>query len=210
MIGGALWRDIRHAARVARMNAGFSTMVALTIAIGIGSTLTTFSAVDRLLLRGPDLVAQSDRVARLYVTTRAPGRPERTSSTVGYATYTALRDNVREFAAVAAYGSSRVVVGRGIGAAPAMGGAATANFFALLGVRPAFGRVYSADEDRSEGAAQVVVLDYDFWQRQYGAEKSAIGRIASPIASASDQMPGFAGVVRLVVDSGFAPAAGDE
>ena len=176
MIGGALWRDIRHAARVARMNAGFSTMVALTIAIGIGSTLTTFSAVDRLLLRGPDLVAQSERVARVYVTTRAPGRPERTSSTVGYATYTALRDNVREFAAVAAYGSSRVVVGRGIGAAPAMGGAATANFFALLGVRPAFGRVYSADEDRPEGAAQVAVLDYDFWRRQYGGEKTVIGR----------------------------------
>src|SRR4029079_233999 len=80
VIGGALWRDIRHAARVARMNAGFSTMVALTIAIGIGSTLTTFSAVDRLLLRGPDLVAQSERVVRLYVTTRAPGRPERTST----------------------------------------------------------------------------------------------------------------------------------
>src|SRR5438045_154655 len=93
VIDGALWRDIRHAARVARMNAGFSSMVALTIAVGIGSTLTTFSAVDRLLLRGPDLVTQPDRVARLCVTTRAPGRPERTSSTVGCAVYTALRDN---------------------------------------------------------------------------------------------------------------------
>jgi predicted permease len=176
MIGDALWRDVRHAVRVARLNAGFSAMVALTIAVGIGSTLTTFSAVDRLLLRGPELVDQPERVARIYITTRAPGRPERTSSTVGYAAYTALRDNVRAFDAVAAYGTSRAVVGRGIGATSAMGGAATAGFFTLLGVRPTLGRVFSPDEDRPEGAAQVALLDYDFWQRQFGGEQAAVGR----------------------------------
>jgi hypothetical protein len=160
VIDGALWRDIRHAARVARMNAGFSSMVALTIAVGIGSTLTTFSAVDRLLLRGPELVTQSDRVARLYVTTRAPGRPERTSSTVGYAAY-------RPFATMCAPSprSAHTATRESSSDAGSVRyqrlAEPPANFFGLLGVRPRFGRVFSADEDRPESAAQVVVLDYD-------------------------------------------------
>ena len=65
------------------MNAGFSSMVALTIAVGIGSTLTTFSAVDRLLLRGPELVDQPERVARIYLT-RARARTPRANIEHGW------------------------------------------------------------------------------------------------------------------------------
>jgi hypothetical protein len=46
-----LARDIRRALRVVRFHPGFAAMVVLTISIGIGATVTTFSAVDRLLLR---------------------------------------------------------------------------------------------------------------------------------------------------------------
>lgn len=175
MIGTALARDVHRALRVVRFNPGFTAMVVLTIAVGIGSTLTTFSAVDRLLLRGPDLIRDSDRVLRLYLSARPPGRPQRTTSTTGYVVYSALRENAHSLAAIAAYGSSTVITGRGADATPAMGGAATAGFFSLLGVRPAVGRVFTEEEDRPEAGAPVVVLDYDYWMRRYAGDASVVG-----------------------------------
>ena len=151
-------------------------MVVLTIAIGIGSTVTTFSAVDRLLLRGPELVRDPGRVSRIYLSARPSGRPERTTSITGYVVYSALRDNAHALQAVAAYGTSTVITGRGADAAPAVGGGATASFFPLLGIRPAIGRVFTEDEDRPDAGASVVVLDHDYWTRRFAGDAHVVGR----------------------------------
>ena len=148
----------------------------MCLALGIGANATIFGVVDTLLFRAPPHVQDPDRVVRLYFRHHTPSFGTYTSSVTGYPLYRAISDSSRAFQAVAAFTySQNASLGRGTDARRVAVVLATASYFPLLGVRPALGRFYAADEDRLGGPA-VAVLGYEFWRRAFGGDSGILGR----------------------------------
>lgn len=173
----ALWQDVRHAVRGIRHEPAFAVLVTITLALGIGANASMFGILDRLLLRGPEHVVESERIARLYQTTVPPGIGEFTESTVGYVTYSDLRTGTRAFSEVAAYtGAGDMTLGEGEDAEQVPVRWVTWSYFPLLGVRPALGRFFGEAEDRPPSGEALAVIGYGAWQRIFGGDRAAVGK----------------------------------
>ncbi len=168
---GAFRQDLGYVVRQLRRAPGFTAAVLLTFALGIGANATMFSVIDRTLLRPPAFVRDPDRIAALVAGTDG----EFDQLTSNFPVYRALRDNATAFDHVAATATVDVPLGRGEGAQNVSGMLATATYFPMLGVSPALGRFYRPDEDQEPMGAAVVVVSYDFWQRQFSGVSNAIG-----------------------------------
>ena len=186
----ALWQDLRYAARGLRRQPGFAAVVVLTLALGIGANATMFGIVDRLLLRPPAHVQGADRLTRLYFARTLPGTGEFTSNYTSYLDYEVLRDSVPSAAAVAPFFTVETTLGRGAEARMVRASAVTGDFFAALGVRPFAGRLFTAAEGHDPGD-RVAVIGYGFWQRHFGGDPAALGRVVQ-VGAASYEVVGVA------------------
>jgi predicted permease len=171
----ALVQDVVHAIRGLRREPAFTAFIIVTLALGIGANAAMFGVIDRLLLRGAEHVRDSRQVMRLYATHRVRSGLMETSSDFGYITYSVARAETDAFADAAAYQVVDASIGSGASSQAIREGQATASFFPLLGVQPAIGRFFSADEDRLLGAQHVAVLGYGVWQRLFGGSQSVLG-----------------------------------
>jgi predicted permease len=170
-----LLRDLRYAARSLLRAPLFTLGVALILALGIGVNAAMFGIVDTLFLKPPGGVRDPAGVARVYLRRNVRlMRRTFTSPMATYLTFTDLRDG-HVFDQTAAMTVRPVSLGRGTEAYEAQAGVVSHGFFPLLGVRPAIGRFFGADEDRP-GGEQVAVLSYRFWKGRFGGEASVIGR----------------------------------
>src|SRR5881275_3180003 len=168
--------DFRYALRTLARRPGLVAAAVVCLALGIGANATIFGVVDTLLFRPPPLVQNPERVVRLYFRRRLPPFGTSTSSITGYPLYTLIRESARAFDALAAYTYSQSAsMGRGVDARRVHVVLASASYFPLLGVRPALGRFYSADEDRL-GGPSVVVLGYRFWRAAFHGDSGILGR----------------------------------
>ncbi|HSR52465.1 MAG TPA: ADOP family duplicated permease [Acidobacteriota bacterium] len=166
--------DLRLALRVFRRSPGFAAAVVLTLALGLGANATMFDAVDRVLLSPPEHVQDHEDLRFLYLTGLGP-RSLNSPMAYSLPDYESIR-GLPVLAAAAAYRPRRrVTMGSGVDARQAIVQDATAEFFPLLGVLPAQGRFFDAEEDRP-GAAPVAVLGYGFWDREFGQDPGAIGQ----------------------------------
>ena len=193
-------QDIIYALRGLRREPAFTGFAVVTLALGIGANAAMFGVVDRLLLRGPDHVTDADRLVRFTATVQRPGMGEVTYAGLGYVVYDNFRkSNSKLFDGYAAYSSGGTsTFGRGQDSRKVRSGTATADFFPLLGVRPALGRFYGPDEDNTSSPAPVVVLGDAFWRSQYGADRAILGRPivinGEPLTVIGVAPPGFTGV----------------
>jgi putative ABC transport system permease protein len=147
----------------------------LAIGVGVGANAAMFGILDRLLVRGPAHVQDASRVERFYYRAQVPGMGEFSGNTLGYVAYTTLRDGTRAFAGVSGYSETDGVLGRGGAAEQITEGAATYDFFPLLGVHPTVGRFFDAAEDRPGAASRVAVLDYGLWRRRFAGDPGVLG-----------------------------------
>ncbi len=174
----ALSLDLRFAWRSIHKERGFTAVVVLVMALGIGANAAMFGVLDRLLLRGPEHVRDAEHLARLRATVEVPAQGTASVDTFGYVTYALLRDRARSFEGVAAYSASpvsRLVAGSGEGAEEVLAGYATADLFPLLGVKARLGRFFGPEDDRV-GAPPVAVLGYGWWQRRFGGDPEVLGK----------------------------------
>ena len=200
-----LFADAAHGARAVRREPGLALVVILTMALGIGANAAMFGIIDRLLLRGPLHVREPGRLVRFYLEIPRPGASDRVTGGLGYVAYRAFRDATRSFEGVAAYSLiNDGTIGVGATAEHARVGAATSDFFPLLGVNAAIGRFFSAQEDRPGAASAVAVISWGTWMRRFGGDRSAIG---SRIVAGQEEFTiigvapdGFTGVELLPVD----------
>jgi predicted permease len=198
--------DLRYASRALARNRGFTIVVVLTFALGIGANAAMFGIIDRLLLSGPAHVVDPDRVQRLYVSTVHPAEGPQTFPHFGYVTYAMLRDQGRTGQRVAAYTNAYLqLVGEGTSADRVPVASATWDFFPLLGVRPAVGRFFLREEDSPPEGQRVVVLSHELWTRAFGADSAIIGKTvrvsAEPHTVVGVAPPGFTGVSLAPVDA---------
>ncbi len=153
-------------------NPGFTAIAVLSIALGIGANSAVFSLADALLLRP---LPVRDPGSVVTVSTATPGSP---FGGVSYANYRDFRDKLRSFDGMVAFQFSTwgVATSTKDAAQMRMGAFVSENFFPVLGVEPATGRGFRADEGAVPGRDAVVVLGHEFWKTQFGASPSAIGQ----------------------------------
>jgi predicted permease len=171
-----MFHDLGYALRTLSRNPGLVAAAVICLALGIGANATIFGVVDTLLFRAPPHIEDPGRVVRLYVRRNLPPFGMMTSSITGYPLYTSIRDGAHAFNGLAAFTyAQRASLGRGAEAKRVDLVLASASFFPLLGVRPALGRFFTADEDRPGGPA-IVVLSFWFWRSAFGGDSAVIGR----------------------------------
>ena len=200
-----LEQDVRFALRGLRRDPAFAVMAVVTLALAIGANSAMFGIIDRLLLRGPEYVVAPEQLARVYVTSDTQGLGWRTLALQPYALYLQARDQTSAFTEIAAYTPTQLRVGVGIDSHLIPVTFATAGFFSLTGVRPVLGRFFTSDEDRPPYGRDVVVLGYQYWQREFAGDSSVLrksivsdGRTFRIVGVAPR---GFTGVERGIVDA---------
>ncbi len=175
-----LWRDVRIGGRALRHAPLFTAAAVATLMLGIGANTAIFSLIDAVLLRPlpfPDsqrVMVLWERPPKTVVTASLESRRER--NPVAPLVFLNWRDRCRSFEAMAAVSPAMPVGLSGFGAPIAVDGLSVSpDFFRILAVRPLLGRVFDAREDVPHGPP-VVVLSYSLWRRQFGGDRSAVGR----------------------------------
>jgi predicted permease len=173
--------DLTFARRSFRREKLVAAFIVVTLALGIGANAAMYSVIERLLIRGPEHISDADRVMRFFRTESRIPEGDRTTHYFGWVSYDVFRRDTSSFAAVGAYTvySQGFTFGEGADAVLVPYGAATWDLFPLLGVRPALGRFFTAQEDAPAAPQPVVVLGYGLWRRAFGADSGVIGRTAT-------------------------------
>ena len=174
----SLLQDVRFGLRMLRKNPGFTTVAVLILALGIGANTAIFSLTDQVLLRALP-VRNPDQLAIL----RAPGYKTGHVSSGGddaasfsYPMYKDLRDRAPAFSGLLArYGLSLNAAANGE-TDRAVGELISGNYFEVLGVKPALGRVLSPDDETAPGANPVAVLSYGYWTRHFGSDTGIVNK----------------------------------
>ncbi len=156
------WQDIHYALRRLKANWTFTLVVALTLALGIGANTAMFSVLNAVLLR-PLPFRDPGRLVTLWTAFPAVGVHEDRTSTLNVED---ISRESRSFEDVAIADPVSTNLTGGMEATRVSAAAASANLFPLLGVAPAIGRTYTADEEQRR--ERLVVLSFGLWQRQFG------------------------------------------
>jgi len=161
-------QDLSYGLRGIRRSPGFSLVVVLTLALGIGANTAIFSVVNAVLLR-PLPYPEAERLVQL-----GESDPKAEGISVTWVNYEHWRDDNHSFDDMAGFHTAHLTLtGRG---EPLLtrAGVVTYSFFGLLGARPLLGRVFMEPDDRP-GAPLTAVLGYQFWVGKLGADPGVIG-----------------------------------
>ena len=167
--------SFRSAMRGTRREPAFTVSVILLLTLGLGVNAITFGLVDRLILSGPAGVAEPNRVQRVIVHHRDGSGTEIPDFGYSYQDYRDLLA-AKGLVAVAGESSAPQLLGSGSAAELIRAKLVTASYFPLLGAQPHIGRFFTADESERAGE-RLVILSYALWQRRFGGEVEAIGRV---------------------------------
>ena len=165
-------QDIRYAVRVLRKSPTFAVVAILTLALGIGANTAIFTVVNALLLR-PLPYRDADRLVTVWQDMRARGGPADEWATPGnYADWRSERSLFEEIAVVT--GWRPTLLGRAE-PEPIPGEQVSHEYLSVLGVVPALGRTFRAEDD-VPNAPRVVVISDGIWRRHFGAAPDVVGR----------------------------------
>ena len=164
------WADLRIASRNAARRPGFTLLVVLTLALGIGANSAVFALLDGVLLR-PLPYRDPSRLVFVWQTFITQNILELEPTAFDYDAWHALH-GLSEIAMVR---SDTFTLTGDDNPERVRGSRVTASLMPLLGIAPQIGRAFAPDED-SSGGAQVVMLSDGLWRRRYGADPSLPGR----------------------------------
>ena len=194
--------DVRYGFRTLTRSPGFTAIAVVVLALGIGVNATVFSLANTLFLR-PLPVSDPGTVVRVC---------SNRYSTTGQASYLEYRARNSTLAGLAGFQMQSFGLRVDADTEHAFGQIASGDFFAILGVGPARGRVLLASDDRA-GAPPVVVLSHAFWQRRFGGSPGALGRTLSindvPFTIVGVAAEGFTGVMAPLVGDLWVPLSAD-
>jgi putative ABC transport system permease protein len=191
-----LVQDVKYALRGLRRRPGFTAAAILTLMLGIGATTALFSVMDGVLLKSlpyPD----AGRLVQVWEHNIPRDRRE---NLVAPANYLDWRDRSRSFESLAMYTWSNLELS---GDTPELisGRSVTTNFFAVLRVTPALGRLF-APEDTVAGAPPAILLSHKLWTRRFGADPAVVGKTI-PLRQGTARVVG-------VMSPGFRPMGDEE
>lgn len=159
------YKDARYGFRTLVKRPGFSTIVCVTLALGIGANAAIFGLIDGLWFR-PLGVHQPDRIVRIFSVTA-----EDQEGDFSYPEYRAISEQADVFESIVACGRRGVRITNKDGTHELLlVNVVSENFFEAVGVRPVAGRLFETDDQPT------VVLGYSFWRRYFGGNPDAIGK----------------------------------
>ena len=170
-------QDLRFALRSFRHSPGFTAVVVLTLAIGIGANTAIFSAVDAMLLR-PLPFREPERLMQVSLTVPARnGNPPRDDAPWSYPKFTAFRAAQTAYSDVSVSSDNQSTLrASGGDAERTFGDAVDSHYLPTLGIPLALGRNFLPEEDSHPGGPRVVILGDGVWRRLYNADPAVLGR----------------------------------
>src|SRR5262245_12896579 len=165
-------QDLRFGLRMLLKNPGFTTIAVITLALGIGANTAIFSLVNALLLRPLSGVAEPGRLVQV-------GRQYADKSYLSdssYPDYLDYREQNTTLSGLALRSPAAFHLSAGQEAERVEGELISGNFFDVLGVRPAQGRLITPTDEQGTNASQVTVISHRLWRRRFGGEASVIGK----------------------------------
>ncbi|MDE3152288.1 MAG: ABC transporter permease [Gemmatimonadota bacterium] len=172
----AIAQDLRHTVRGLARAPGFTAMVVVTLALGIGANAAVFSVLNRLFLAYPAGVSQPEQVHRLVVHATYPASGKAyTRGVLSYQEYKALTEAVTGVP-LAAWGYDQEHLGTGPGAPSVNVTLVAGDYFGVLGVRAAHGRVFRPDEWQVGTRTPVAVISDAMWHARFGGDPAIVGR----------------------------------
>ena len=173
-----LLQDLRFAARTFLRSPRFTIPAVLALALGIGATSAIFSVVRGVMLK-PLPYPDPDRLVIVWENNLRRNRPR---NVIGAANFVEWRERNRSFDHLGMVGPSRINVILNGQPEEVAGLSVSSDALAALGVQPAMGRLYTAEEDL-EGNDRVILLGYEFWQSRFGGRATFLGRPSRPTAA---------------------------
>jgi predicted permease len=164
------FQDIRYALRGLRKNPGFAIVCVLTLALGIGANAAMFTVINAVLLRPVPGVANPGELVILERLQK--NNPD---FAFGYPDYLDYRDQNQSFAGLAARCRTALTLHHGT-TERIVGELVSGNYFSVLGVNPALGRLVAAEDVQTDREAPVAVLSYGIWQRVFGSDPEIAGK----------------------------------
>lgn len=167
-----LIQDLRYALRQLRKNLGFTAVAVLTLALGIGANTAIFSLVNTLMLRMLPVREPEQLVELLH---RYPGEPHLNGFSPQ--AYQLMRDHNHVFSGlVAAAYQPFHVRGEGLEPQSVQGGYVDRNFFPVLGMQPAIGRLIGPEDDRTGNPSAVAVVSWSYWKSRFNLDPAMLGK----------------------------------
>ena len=164
-----LLQDARYGMRMLVKNPGFTAVVVLTLALGIGANTAIFSVVNGVLL-SPLPFPNAKRVVSMF-----QDKPNFPKGSISYPNFLDWQHDNRTFESIAAYRWADGSIS-GVGEPEEVKAQrVSATFFPILGVKPILGQNFSAEEDR-RGANPTVIISEGLWKRKFGADPNVIGK----------------------------------
>ena len=168
-------RDLKYGARTLTRSPGFTLISILVMALGIGATTSLFTIVRAVLLKPLPFVA-SDKLVAVYEHFResTDGNGFNVVAPADFLDWRSKTHGFEDMAALRDYGFDLTGEHEELPEVVEAGGGSS-NLFTVLGVRPALGRTFTADEDRPD-ANHVVMLTWSLFQRRFSGDASVVGR----------------------------------
>jgi predicted permease len=200
----AWWHDLRFALRTAVRRPAFLLGATLSLALAIGANTAIFSLINELFLRSLPVVAP-ERVFNITTVDERLGGPAG-GRPLSHLNWRDVRDQSTAFEAVAGYDFVGLALDTGVGEPGVVPGLmVSANYFDVLGLKPAYGRFFRPEDDAGPGSGPVVVLRHGYFRDELGGDPDVIGRSlrinGQPVTVVGVAGPGFDGL-----NVGFEPA----
>jgi predicted permease len=190
-----LWQDVRYGLRLLAKTPGFTAIAVLMLALGIGANTAIFSLIDAIMFRALPVQDAQKLVLLQWSANKTPGYhwysgygDTKTNSTRNSVnpwgtqfSFAFLKEVEKSgvFDGVAAFAGGGGLAMSGNGPTVSLSGqTVNGDFFRTLGVRPAAGRLLQPSDDQPN-SAPVVVLNYGYWQRQFGGSKDVVGKVVN-------------------------------
>ncbi|CAN5844127.1 ABC transporter permease [soil metagenome] len=162
-------KDLTYGLRMLFRSPAFTTIAALSLALGIGANTAIFSLINVILLR-PIPVAEPDRLVSVFTTDqRNPG-----NLPVSHLNFKDLRDQTHVFTEMAAFGFAQVNWSTGGESEQIPAQVVSGDYFSVLGTQPVLGRGFLPEEDAK--STPVAVVSHGFWERSLGSDAAIVGK----------------------------------
>ncbi|MBI2835085.1 MAG: ABC transporter permease [Acidobacteria bacterium] len=166
-----LWQDVKHGARMLGKNPAFTALVVITLGLGIGANAAVFGVLNAFILR-PLPVNDPRELVVIAVAHDGNHSPH----PVSYLDYRDYRQNSKAFADIAGFAVGFAGLSADNQAERIILSYVTGNYFSMLGVRPALGRLILPTEGWKPGTDPVAVISDAYWRRRFGADPEIVGK----------------------------------
>ena len=167
-----MWQDIRYSIRMLARHRAFTAVAALILALGLGINTALFSVVYSVFFKPLAVQAPRELVYLLWIVGSVNRRP----SAMPFADYKLFRDHGGAFASMTAHWGVGVRMTADEQTDVVRGEWVLANYFDVLGVKPALGRTFRPEEDQASNTGFAIVIGHELWTRRFGSDPAIVGK----------------------------------